>query len=131
MASEQMDAVEASNAAEYPAEEGETGPVVISKRGDGQAARPPVELFTLNGRTYSMSADLRPAITLRFFREVRTIGYEAAWVKLMSSAIPQDAMDALAESEDVEPEDIAKVMAIVTDTALGSIKRMREAAGEQ
>lgn len=109
------------------------GPVVITGQEQSDAAplRAAVELFTLDGKTYTMPADLRPAVVLRFFGDVRKHGYEQAWAVLMSSSLPEDAMNALAESPKVQPEHIAQVMSIVTDTAISSIKRYREAAGEQ
>ncbi len=109
------------------------GPVVITgqEQSDAAPVRPPVELFTLDGKTYTMPADARLGAMLRFFGDIRKHGYEQAWAVLMSSSIPEDAMNALAASPKVQPEHVAQVMTIVNATGISSIKRYREAAGEQ
>lgn len=104
------------------AEDGSIRPVKM-----GKTAREMVDVFELDGKMYRVPKRINPMLTMRWQREARTVGQYAATENLLLTLLGQDAVDALAESPEVDEEDIAKVFAIVGHLAFGTAQKVQEA----
>lgn len=106
--------------------DGPIEPVRIGKR--GRTPNPMVDLFELDGRMYRIPSKPSPALILRFQRDLRKQGRDEAVANLLTTLLGQEALDALAESPEVQEEDVADVFGIVARVAFGGIKRLQEAS---
>lgn len=95
--------------------------------------RPPqmVDLFELDGRTYRIPRKPSAVLVLNFIRESRNpkMGPDLAVENLLIRLIGQTAWDALAESPEVDAEDVASILALVGQVALGEVKKYLAASG--
>lgn len=110
-------------------EDGEIRPVKIGKR--GRKAPEMVTIFEIDDVEYQIPAKPSPAVLIKFMREARSkkIGRAQAAENLLVTLLGQDALDALAESQDVTEEDVADVFTIVGHIGFGAFQKLQAASG--
>lgn len=108
-------AAEPENGREGPiGEDGQIRPVQIGKRGrKGEAEVEMTTIFELDGVAYQIPKNPSPALVLRWMHDIRKHGQLAAIEKMAFTLLGETAMEALAASPEVEPEDVADVFTIV------------------
>jgi len=87
----------------------------------------PVEmlpLFSIDGVEHGMPAKIRPNTGLKYLRMVRTQDANVAGAWLLEEILGADSYEALMGHDDLEPEQLAQVMAIVERHALGQMEHM-------
>jgi hypothetical protein len=85
-----------------------------------------VELFTLEGKTYTIPKTLDGGRVLGFMQEVRNVGTEAASVGLLIDLIGQSAYRKLREYPGLTLADLKAIFKVVEQSATGA---MEEVAG--
>lgn len=94
----------------------------ISTKRDERAEQQEVEqvdLFYIDGKAYSVDADLPPAIGLRYLRTLHDGGnMDIAYAQLLIEAMGRDTYDALAECDDVGRKEMATIVDKVMELAL-------------
>lgn len=103
--------------------DGEIRPVVIGKKGKKGPER--VHIFTLDDEDYFIPKVISPALMIKFQRDLRRTDRESAVWGLVETLLGKEAIDALAESPDTSPEDLAAVFTIVATQAFGSLKKLQ------
>lgn len=88
-----------------------------------------VTVFELDGREYQVPAKPSPALIIRYLREARKIGQAQAGLNALHGMLGEEAMDALAESPDVEDEDIAMIYKGVAKVFFDGMKGFGAAQG--
>lgn len=82
-----------------------------------------VTLFTIDDVEYGMPAAIRPNTALKYLRMTRTQGADIAAAWLLEEVLGVDAYEALMGHDDLEPEQLDQVMAIVEQHVLGQKER--------
>jgi hypothetical protein len=93
---------------------------------DARPARPEVEkvhLFTLDETDYFIPAEIRPSVGLKYLFVLKTQGEQAAIADLLYSVLGGPAMEALANSDAMEAEDLKVITEIIRDRAMGAMER--------
>lgn len=83
-----------------------------------------VHLFDLAGKRYYMDEHVPPNVTFAYLRDVRSRGTDYAVANLIYATMGDEAMDALAESEDMSEADAKSIFAIIQKHAMGQIERL-------
>ncbi len=81
-----------------------------------------VVLFELDGREYTVPAQPRAVVALRYLRAVRKGGTEAGAAQLLTDLIGQDGFDALCDYEDLKPAQLKAIMEAAQKLALGAVE---------
>jgi|SRR5690554_4039081 len=79
-----------------------------------------IEVFEIDGRKYTMPAKLSPAAGMRYLRNLRDRGRDYAEAQLLTEALGSEAVDALAECDEITHDEMATILAIVMRIALGA-----------
>lgn len=89
---------------------GEIRPVVIGKRGRrGDVPVEMVAIFELNDVPYEIPRNPSAALVLRWMLDTREHGSQVAAETMALTLLGRDALDALAASPEVEPEDVRDI----------------------
>jgi hypothetical protein len=83
-----------------------------------------VHLFDLGGKRYYMDEFVKPNITFAYLRDVRKRGSDVAIANLIYETMGEEAMDALADADDMSREDAKALMAIVQKHAVGQVENL-------
>lgn len=78
-----------------------------------------VYLFSLNGVDHFLPERVGPNVSFRYLRDLRKSGPEIAVANLFVALLGEDALDALADADDLTEEDVETVMKAVQRHALG------------
>lgn len=81
-----------------------------------------IDLFTLDGKTYSIPAKAKANLGLRYLKSVRESGPDLAAGELLEAMIGTEAYDALMNYDDLEPDDLTQVMEAVQKVVLGGVE---------
>lgn len=106
--------------------DGEIRPVQIGKR--GRKGEEQVHIFTLDDVKFFVPKRPGPAVTMKFQRNLRRMPKQAAVYEALLDMLGQRALDALADSPDTEPEDVADVILIVSRLLFDALKPIEEAS---
>jgi hypothetical protein len=82
-----------------------------------------IELFSINGRAYSIPKRPGPNVAVRYLRDVRRNGREYAVAGLMEAMLGREGLDALADYEDLTDAELDSVMTAVERHVLGPLER--------
>lgn len=82
-----------------------------------------VHLFTLADKRYYMDKVVPPNIAFRYLRDIRKQGQEKALANVIYDVMGDEAMDALAEAEDMTPEDATQIMDIIKKHVVGQLEK--------
>lgn len=80
-------------------------------------------LFELNGREYTVPKRIGPNVALGYMRDIRRHGKEHAIAGIMEALLGREALDALADYEDLSEEELEQVMAAVQHHVLGPLEK--------
>jgi hypothetical protein len=81
-----------------------------------------VELFSIDGRMYTMPANPPAGVILAYLRTLRTQGEEFANVELLETLIGAEAYTALTSCPTLRAEDLRAIMEVVSDHSLGLLR---------
>lgn len=81
-----------------------------------------VEIFKLNGESYTIPRKPKVNIALRYLREVRTLGQELAVGKLLEDMLGIEGYNALMEYEELTAEQLQQVILVTTRIVMGSLE---------
>lgn len=104
----------------------ETSGVAVADPEEQTPAEPTqerIELFSINGRSYSIPKRPGPNVALRYLRDVRRHGREHALAGILEAMLGTEGMDALADYDDLTDEDMDAVMAAVERHVLGPLEK--------
>lgn len=93
----------------------------VTKRPEDRDPVERVVLFSLDDQEFSIPRKFPVNLGLKVIRTMRRQGSEIAMAELLEEVIGADAYEALVNYPDLEDDDIARLMKIVTDLALGSL----------
>lgn len=79
-------------------------------------------LFTLGDKTYYMPNEVPPNIAFKFLRDRRRQDIVYATAGVIENVIGADALDALAEADDMKPEDMRALMKIIQEKVMGQMQ---------
>lgn len=105
-------------------DDGSINPVEIGKR--GRTPNPMVTLFVLDGVEYQVPSKPSPALMQRWLRDVRKKGASAATAMLLDTMLGEEALDALAESTEVDEEDMLGIYTALTHLAFGRFAQAKD-----
>lgn len=81
-----------------------------------------IDLFTLDGHTYTIPAKPSASITLRYLKNLRTQGENHAAGVLLEDLLGEDGYNALMNYEDLTMEQLQHVLAAAQKHMLGAIE---------
>jgi len=79
-----------------------------------------VDVFSLDGVTYTMPKEPKPAIGLRFVWEMKTLGEMDAVANLLTSTVGADAFEALSRADGMTAEQWNQVQQFVIKHSVGA-----------
>lgn len=111
-------------------------PRIYTKQDDDQVETAEVEqipVFYIDDREYTVPADLPPAVGLRYLRNVRYLGPDAAMYDLLVEALTEGeaAYNALADCDEIDREQMGQIMTMVMGVALGSVDPGKGSSSER
>lgn len=77
------------------------------------------DLFSLDGRVYTMPAEVPASVALQFLHISRTEGETAAISWVMEEVLGTEAYDALRNCRALKPHQLRAVIKVVTDEVMG------------
>lgn len=81
-----------------------------------------VDLFSIDGTMYQMPVEVGANIALGYMKMVRTHGQDAAMGWALEKVLGSEAYDALANCDDITPEDLETIMAVVHENVMGAVE---------
>lgn len=93
----------------------------VTKRPEDREPIEHVVLFSLDDRDFTIPKKFPVNLGLRVIRTMRRRGEAIAMAELLEEVIGEDAYEALVNYPDITNDDIARLMQIVNDLALGSL----------
>ena len=81
-----------------------------------------VELFSIDGKAYTMAANPPAGVILAYLRTLRTQGEEFANIELLETMIGAEAYTALTTCPSLRAEDLRAILEIVSDHSLGLLR---------
>jgi hypothetical protein len=102
-------------------------PVVIGKR--ARSDEELVTIFHLDGKDYKIPAKPGPAIMIKYMRDARKIGEAQAGFNVLNAMLGDEALEALAESDDVTEADLNRIYEIVTKVFFEGMTGFGEVSG--
>jgi hypothetical protein len=81
-----------------------------------------VVLFKLDGREYSVPAEPRAAVALRYLRNVRRKSTDYAAATLLEELLGVDGFDALCEYDQLKPDQFKQIMAAAQKLTMGAFE---------
>lgn len=106
--------------------DGEIRPIEIGKR--GRSGIEQVHIFTLDDVKYFVPRRPGPAVTLKFQRNLRRMSKDAAVMETLLDLLGENALDKLATSPEVQPEDFADVILVVSRILFDALQPIQEAS---
>ena len=82
-----------------------------------------IELFEINGKKYYVPKRPGANVALKYMRDIRAHGREAAMYGLLEAMVGKEGMDALADYEDLTEEEFEQVLDAVSRHVLGPLER--------
>ncbi len=117
----------AAAAAPAPAVAEDFEPVRLTSKSDAPADR--IVLFYVDDTSYSIPKKIGRGHGLRYLRTMRLQGEALAAQELLESLIGEDGYTALMECDDLEDEQLDKIMTRLRDMALGEVEEEGKAKG--
>lgn len=105
--------------------DGEIRPVEIGKT--GLAGREMQHIFSIGDEKFFIPKVIPPAKLLAFQLDLAKFDRDTAVGRLMTNIMGEKAIHALAASDEVSEDDMARVFLIVGTVAFGALKKLREA----
>jgi hypothetical protein len=93
----------------------------VTKRPEDREPEERVVLFSLDDAEFTIPRKFPVNLGLRVIRTMRRRGEAIAMAELLEEVIGADAYEALVNYPDITNDDIARLMQIVNDLALGSL----------
>lgn len=81
-----------------------------------------VELFSIDGKSYTIPNKPRLNVALKTLKLAREQGEDAAMVYMMEKAIGEEAFEALTEYDDLDPETFAQIIAAAQKVVFGGLE---------
>lgn len=81
-----------------------------------------IELFSIDGKSYTIPNKPRLNVALKTLKLVRTEGQDAAMAYMMEAAIGEEAFDALTEYDDLDTETLQNIMAAAQKVVFGGLE---------
>lgn len=94
--------------------------VELKRRDDAEQEK--VDLFTIDGQTYSIPAKPRANIALKYLRNVRVEGQDFAAGVMLEDLLGEEGYTALMEYDDLTMEDLNAIMMAAQKVLLGAIE---------
>jgi hypothetical protein len=88
-----------------------------------------VVLFSLDGKDYFVPAKIGPNVALAYMRDIRRNGVEHARAGILERILGREALDALADYDDLTEEDFEAVMKAVDKHVLGPLEKTGKGSG--
>lgn len=89
---------------------------------DGEEIPPArVDLFSIDGTTYTMEGGLNASLSLRYLHAVRVVGLMAATDWLLEEALGVEGYEALVGWRHITAEQVATVVAAIKREAFGEV----------
>lgn len=85
-----------------------------------------VELFTLNGKTYSIPRKPRINVALKFLDVAKREGQDLAAGFLLEEVIGREGYEALMDYEDLTPEQFQEIVLAAQKVVLGGLEGPKE-----
>lgn len=80
-------------------------------------------LFDLAGKRFYIDSVIAPNVAFKYLRDVRRNGSEAALANVIVTAIGEEALDALADADDMSPEEARSLMGIIRKHVMGELEK--------
>lgn len=93
----------------------------VTKRPEDREPEERVVLFSLDDQEFTIPRKFPVSLGLKVIRTMRKRGTEIGMAELLEEVIGEDAYEALVNYPDITNDDIARLMQIVNDLALGSL----------
>lgn len=81
-----------------------------------------IELFSIDGKSYSIPNKPRVNVALRYLKLAREQGVDAAAAYLIESLIGADGYEALMNYEDLTSEELASIVSAAQKATLGGLE---------
>lgn len=80
------------------------------------------DLFSIDGRVYSMPIEVSASVALQMLHVARTEGEQAAVSWVMEEVLGTEAYDALRTCKALKPHQLQAVIKVVTETVMGAME---------
>jgi hypothetical protein len=91
---------------------------------ESKASEDFIDLFSIDGTTFSVQARPRPNIALKYMKELRdTKNAEVAQAGLLIDMIGEDGYEALVNCDGLTPDQFENIVQIVSDLAMGGMEK--------
>lgn len=81
-----------------------------------------VELFSIDGKSYTIPKKPRMNVALKTMKMIRTEGEDAAAAYMLEAVIGEEAYDALTDYDDLDPETFRQIIAIAQKVVFGGLE---------
>lgn len=85
-----------------------------------------IEIFSIDGKPFSIPLDVSPSVSLRFMKLARLEGMEIAMAGLLEEMLGSEAYDALANYPHLTKEQFSDVMLLVRRHTMGAVEAPKE-----
>jgi hypothetical protein len=82
-----------------------------------------VPFFYVGDDEYTIPEEVPPAVVMSYLRDVKTGGVEYAVSQALADLIGDEAMDVLADSTKVTPEQMGQIMGIASELLMGAMQK--------
>jgi hypothetical protein len=80
-----------------------------------------VELFSIDGKAYSISTKPRVNVALKYLRVAKNQGPDIATAYMLEQLLGEEGFEALTEYEDLTVEQFTQIVAIAQEALMGSL----------
>lgn len=80
------------------------------------------DLFSIDGRVYSMPVEVSASVALQMLHVARTEGEQSAVSWVMEEVLGTEAYDALRKCRALKPHQLQAVIKVVTETVMGAME---------
>jgi hypothetical protein len=87
-----------------------------------------IPVFSINGKTYDMPAQIKPHIALKYLWLIKDSGGDYATAWLMEAVLGKEGFQALADYEPLTVAQLDHIKNIVQDAAMGAVEDSGKAA---
>ncbi len=88
-----------------------------------------IELFSIDGVSYTIPAKPRVNVALKYLWHVRQYGEDRAAAELMESLLGPKGFQALVEYDDLTPDQFGQILTIAQQHVLGALESVRGNSG--
>lgn len=85
-----------------------------------------VELFSIDGKSYSIEKKPRVNVALKYLKIARNEGADAAGAFLLEKLLGEEAYEALLDYDDLTPENLAAIVEAAQKATLGDLETPKE-----